>query len=68
MANTQIRTKNEKRAETKHPVVAICLTQRAQRAQRFNSTTVHAGAGGVVSIRYDKRTQRGQKYMALLML
>ena len=49
MANTQIRTKNEKRAETKHPVVAICLTQRAQRTQRFNSPTAHAGAGGVAS-------------------
>ena len=39
-------------------VVVICLTQRAQRTQRFNSPTVHASAGVVASIRYDKRTQR----------
>ena len=38
------------RAKRKHPGGGYyCLTQRAQRTQRFNSLTAHAGAGGVAS-------------------
>ena len=51
MANTQIRTGNDKQTEIKHLYgdYIIYLTQRAQRAQSFNFHTIHAVAGDVAS-------------------
>ena len=49
MANTQIRTVNEKRTERKRLYGGYYLTQRAQRTRSFNSPAVNADAGDVAS-------------------